>query len=117
MNARQHALEALLDLEQPLEQIKAALAAFPWDADTELSFLKIGHITNILNRFVTGRTSAREVEEWANTIEGRDDIGFASGNEQLLRDIVYELANPQITQPLTQEGAIELLKKIGDLSG
>jgi hypothetical protein len=117
MNERKHALEVLLNFEQPLEQIKTALAAFSWDSDTELAFLSIGHASNILNRFVTGRASAIEVESWANAVEGRDDIGFESPNEEILRELVHELANPLLTQPLTRERAIELLKKMEAASG
>ena len=70
-----------------------------------------------VNRFLAGRTSAIEVENWANAIEGRDDIGFEPANEQLLRELVHELANPLLTQPLTRERAIELLKKMESVSG
>ena len=111
MNERKKVLEALLGFEQPVEQLSTALTAFPWDSDMELAFLSVGHAANLLKRFVTGRTTASEVENWANAVEGRDDIGFESGNEQLLREFVHELANPLITQPLTPERAIELLKK------
>ena len=116
INERKKALEALLGFEQPAEQLRTALAAFSWDAATELAFLSVSHVANVLNRFVTDRTAAIEVENWANAVEGRDDIGFESANEQLLRELVHELANPLLTQPLTRERAIELLKKIEPVS-
>ena len=115
MSERKKALEALLGFEQPVEQLRNALAAYPWDADTELAFLSVGHVANVLNRFVADRNAAIEVENWANAVEGRDDIGFESANEQLLRELAHELANPLVTQPLTRERAIELLKKMEKL--
>jgi hypothetical protein len=117
LNERKKALEALLGFEQPVEQHRTALAAFSWDSDTELAFLSVGHTANILNRFASGRTSAIEVENWANAVEGRDDIGFESPNDEMLRELVHELANPLLTQPLTRERAFELLKKIEAASG
>lgn len=117
MNERKKALEALLGFEQPVELLRTALAAFSWDSDTELAFLSVGHAANILNRFVSGRAAAIEVENWANAVEGRDDIGFESPNEDMLRELVHELANPLLTQPLTRERAIELLKKMEAASG
>ncbi len=117
MSERKKTLEALLAFEQPVEQLRTALAAFPWDSDTELAFLSVSHVTNVVNWFITGRTNAIEVENWAFAIEGRDDIGFESTNEQLLRELVHELANPLITQPLTPKRAIELLKKVESVSG
>ncbi len=116
MSERKKALEALLGFEQPVERLRTALATFSWDAATELAFLSVGHVVNVLNRFVTDRTAAIEVESWANAVEGRDDIGFESANEQLLRELVHELANPLLTQPLTRERAIELLKQIEPVS-
>lgn len=112
MSERKKALEALLAFEQSLELHRTALAAFSWDADTELAFLLPSHIANVLNRFVAGRMAATEVEAWANAIEGRDDIGFESASEQLLRELLHELANPLLTQSLTRERAVELLKRI-----
>jgi hypothetical protein len=116
MNAQKQLLEALLGFEQPIDQLKTALAAFPWDSDTELALLSVSHIANVLNRFVTGHTSGIEVEEWANAVEGRDDIGFESQNEQVLHELIYELSNPLLTQPLTRERGVELLKKIESAS-
>jgi hypothetical protein len=110
MNKRNIALDALLRFEQPIDRLEASLAGFPWDAVAEVAWLSSTHITSVLNRFLTGRISAVEVEAWANAIEGRDDIGLDRENEQLLRRLVHELANPLLTQPLTRERAIDLLR-------
>ena len=112
MSERKKALDALLGFEQPVEQLRTALAAFSWDAATELAFLSSSHMANALSRFIGGNTAATEVQAWANAIEGRDDIGFESANEQLLRELLHELANPVLTQSLTRERVVELLKKI-----
>jgi hypothetical protein len=113
---RKKALDALLGFEQPVEQLRTALAAFSWDAATELAFLSVGHVANVLNWFVTNRTTAIEVENWANAVEGRDDIGFEAANERLLRELVHELANPLLTQSLTRGRGVELLKQIEPVS-
>lgn len=117
LSERKKALEALLAFEQPVEQLRTALAAFSWDSDTELAFLSVSKAANVLNLFLTGGISAIEVENWANAVEGRDDIGFDPANEQLLRELIHELANPLLTQPLNRERAIELLKKMEPPSG
>jgi hypothetical protein len=38
-----------------------------------------------------GKISSQELEDWANLIESRDDIGFDS---KKLQDIIFKLANP-----------------------
>ena len=116
MSERTKTLGALLAFEQPVDQLKAVLAGFSWDSATERVFLSAGHIAHVLSRFLIEDAAASEVENWANAVEGRDDIGFESANEQLVRELVHEVANPLLTQPLTRERAIELLKRIELLS-
>jgi hypothetical protein len=116
MSARQKASMALLSLPQPVDQARNVLAKFPWDSSTELMLLSVRHVENALDQFVAARIPATEVEHWANAVEGRDDIGFESAHELLLRGIVHELANPLLTQALTRASAIELLERIGSRS-
>jgi hypothetical protein len=75
--------------------------------------LSIAHVRNVLLGFLTSRFSAEEVEGWANTIESREDIGFEAPNQKVLKETIFELANPALTQRLTRERAIDLLKVLG----
>jgi hypothetical protein len=109
---RREVLMALLNYEKPLHIIKNQLAVFQWDSESELVFLFANHIENILKHFQKGDIQTNEVEAWANLIEGRDDIGFEPLVKELLRSIIYELANPRLTQSLTIERSTELLKII-----
>ena len=117
MSTQKQALESLLAFEQPLKPLISALGAFPWDSDAELALLSVDHITSLLHRFATGRTTGIELEAWANAVEGRDDIGFEPPNHDLLRDLLHELANPRLTRALTRERAVELLKNIESTPG
>jgi hypothetical protein len=115
MNAREKILERLITFQQPIDGIQAALATFPWDSETELVFLTPDNISSILRRYSAGDLGAKEIESWANMIEGRDDVGFGS-HQELTRDIMHELANPLLTQPFTPNRYEELLSRIGSLS-
>jgi hypothetical protein len=112
MNTRKNELEALLKFERPITEMINALSAFPWDSNSELVFLSTDHITKVLNRYLNGQISELEVESWANTIEGRDDIGLEIQHPKLLRDIIHELANPLLTRSLNYKIAHELLEKM-----
>lgn len=116
MAQRQELLDKLLAFERPIEEIESSLAQFPWDSQKELSFLSLSHISNVLRRYVQGTAKASEVESWANAIEGRDDIGFDSGDKPLIRELLHELANPILAEPLTSKRATELLQRIGPIS-
>jgi hypothetical protein len=48
------------------------------------------HIIAVLQRFMAGEFNARDVEHWADAIEGRDDIAMSD----LLKDVLFDIANP-----------------------
>jgi hypothetical protein len=54
-------------------------------------------------RMPEGSISAADVEDWANAVEGREDVGREAGYESLLNDAIFELANPMLHEPLTRE--------------
>ena len=112
MEERKELLERLLKFEKPIEPTKAALAKFPWDSDIELVFLSASHFLNLFKRYLNGNVTADEVENWANAIEGRDDVGFVAGNKKVLREIIHELANPLLTQPLTKKRVEEFQNQL-----
>lgn len=107
-NQRRCAVNTLLQFEGTVEQIRTLLGAFPWDSEEELSFLSLDHIRGVLDRYLGGFLTADEVESWANLIEGRDDIGVDPVHHELIQQVLHELANPLITQPLNRERAMQL---------
>ena len=112
MNTRRDCLEALLRYERSPREIAAALKAFGWDAEDELVTLARGHVCGVLCRFTSDRLSAADVEHWANVVEGREDIGLETGYEALLLEVIFELANPLLHEPLTKERADRLLARL-----
>jgi hypothetical protein len=52
-----------------------------------------------------GELTTADAEQWANAVEGRDDIGFEQGYEELLRTFVFEVANPVLAEPITENYA------------
>ncbi|WP_189375993.1 hypothetical protein [Thermomonas carbonis] len=68
------------------------------------------HAFAVLIRFLAGELSVTDVEDWANAIECREDIGL--DQESLMASVVFELANPLITRPLTRQSATDLVSKL-----
>lgn len=112
MQARTQLLAYLLDYTQPLAQTIAGLRQFPWDSDSGLIILKREHIIHLLERYLSGELTGRDIEAWANAIEGREDIDYAAGQEDVLQESIYMLANPILTEPLNTTSAQRLLKKL-----
>ncbi len=102
---REKLLETLLVLKSPLNEVLSDLADFGWDCETELVRLRRDHVVRVLERFRNGEISDRDVSEWADALECRDDIGSEKECEEILEDVINELANPELTQPLSSETA------------
>jgi hypothetical protein len=61
---------------------------------------------SIVQRFLDGVLSTDDLENWANAIESRDDIGFEN-NE--LSEFIFDLANPVINGEITKELVIKMI--------
>ncbi|HEV3137213.1 MAG TPA: hypothetical protein VGZ26_04900 [Pirellulales bacterium] len=109
---RKNALLSLLCLNRPLDDALGQLHQFSWDSDTELVVLKTSHVQSVLDRFVAGELTSLDVENWANAIEMREDIGIKPGSEALLNQIIFELANPVICAEITHAFAKQLLARL-----
>ncbi len=109
-------MERLLRLTEPLQTIRTQLSQIPWDSLKDEVLLTADHLSSILERFLAGCFSIADVEDWANLVEGREDIGFPCGDEEtVVKNVLFELANPIITQQLSPRRAEELLAMLRSL--
>jgi hypothetical protein len=86
---------------------------FAWDSDEELVTLTRAHVGSVLERYVRSELSRDEVGAWAEAIEGRDDIGLEAGHRDLLKSILFELANAPIKRRLSPLLARKLVLDLG----
>jgi hypothetical protein len=115
MNERAEILETLLGCRTAPEQALRRLRSYPWDSEV-LVYARADHLLSVLRRFQAGELGAAEVEEWANAIEMRDDIGFEAGSKEVVRDAIHALANPELAGPLTQEVGRNLVDRLSRFS-
>jgi hypothetical protein len=107
MDSRESLLKALLWFTRPIPDIARDLSAYGWDAPSPLVVLDAVHISSVLSRFMAGELSSMQVDDWANCIEGRDDVGYDPSSAVGLA--LHELANPLLTCPLTRQSATTLV--------
>ena len=100
---RAQLIHALIVYELPIDAVLAELGGLGWDASEPLALLTREDIVRILDRYLAGELGAAEVTEWANLLECREDIGFPGGEENVLSDAVFRLANPSLTDEVTPE--------------
>ena len=112
MSRRGDVLHQLVSGSRPVAELSEELALFGWDSDTELVTIERSDVRRILEDYMCGRRSSSDVRSWAEAIEGRDDIALASVDEDVLRDAIFELANPELSCALTPSSARHLLRSL-----
>lgn len=99
------ALKRFINLEIPLWYLKATFDRFPKDDELIVLITKLD-ITSVLTHFVEDKIQLLALNEWAEIIECRKDIRYDASYEEQLKEIIFELANPDIFSPLTKERAL-----------
>ena len=94
---RTSVLRDLLTLRRPISQIIQELHHFPWDSETELAEFSVQNAISVLDRFTNGTISDEQLEAWANAIESREDIFFNDGASGFLNDLIFKLANQELS--------------------
>ena len=75
-NKRRALLMSLIRADAPTQIVTAELAHFGWDSDVELVDLCAEDLRSVVGRFLRGEMTAGGLEQWADAVEGRDDIHF-----------------------------------------
>ena len=112
MDKRKQLLLELLSPHRPVPAIREELSKFQWDSETELVSLTRDHLKKLLGDFIGGHLIVSEVQMWAETIEGRDDIGMESERAELLKSIIFEMATQELGRPLTRSLAERYIEEL-----
>lgn len=103
----------LLAMTLPLSEIISQLSSMGWDYEGDGVLLTNEHLIKVLQRYLCGEVSEADIELWANYVEGRDDVRIKPDLNNKIENILFELANPLLTQQLDIARAKQL---ISDLS-
>jgi hypothetical protein len=102
---RRNLLRKLIQLTSPLDTLRLMLAEFPWDSETDLAFFNTQDAEAILQRYLDQSITKEELEAWANMIESREDIGYEQSACHRLKSLIFEMANPTLTQSISEPRA------------
>lgn len=103
MRSRESLLAEIVENPLPDPSVLSELKEYPWDCDRELVTITKTHICTVLAAFREKRLTAKQVQDWANRIEGRDDIGYELGFEGAVNEAIFWLANPYIKYPIDEK--------------
>lgn len=106
---RKSLLQDLVKLNAPISRIAVTLENVEWDSDVRLVTLRASDLKAVLERYASGELSNQDIERWANLIEGREDVEV----EESVKETLFELANPELTEHLSKARALNLLSKAG----
>jgi len=99
---RAELLDKLAQFRDPPDPLRAELRTFDFDwIGPALLVLTASHFRSVMDRYLAGELTAQQVEEWAECLESRDDVGFDPTVTQVLRDLQFRLANPDISERIT----------------
>ena len=95
--ARQQTITSLVEFTKPLDELRRELAELAWDREgPPLAILRPAHIAAVLERYKRGELTARDVEDWANLVECREDIDFDPRRAADIADAIFDIASPEM---------------------
>lgn len=112
-----HKTSILLDLvyfKNNIDTLKNMLSQIGFDSETELVSMSRDDIVEILQRSLDKKISFLELEEWANLIECREDIGF---EDEKTQEMIFKLANPYLYGELDEKKVLSYLNELDEKCG
>ena len=107
----------LLDLvhfKNNIDTLKNMLSQIGFDSEIELVSMSRDNIVEILQRSLDKKISFLELEEWANLIECREDIGF---EDEKTQEMIFKLANPYLYGELDEKQVLSYLNELKGVDG
>ncbi|WP_149723120.1 hypothetical protein [Campylobacter concisus] len=107
----------LLDLvhfKNNIDALKNMLSQIGFDSETELVSMSRDDIVKILQRSLDKKISFLELEEWANLIECREEIGFT---DEKIQEMIFKLANPYLYGELDEKQVLSYLNELDEKCG
>jgi hypothetical protein len=93
LQKRKKILNNLISFSKNIKELDTDLKKMRWDLDIDIVILKKENIEAVLTKLKNNQISGQDLEDWANLIECREDIGFDSDDTKLKLE---ELANPTL---------------------
>jgi hypothetical protein len=105
-------LNDLLNLKRPLLEIQEDLAQLNWDSNDKVCVLDGRKLENILNAYINNNVSNQDLELWANMVECREDIQIDERQKNLIKHIIFAMANPYLEGEINKPSAENFLRQL-----
>jgi hypothetical protein len=113
MHRRSELLDKLARYEGPSAPVLEELRSMGWDWSGEpLLVLTKEHFLSVMDRYLADAISAEELEDWAESLEQREDVAFSLEAEGALDELLFCLANPSINLGISKESVRQLRERL-----
>lgn len=102
-------LRDLIAFNKPVSVLADSLSKFDWDYEGQPLIVMASQIREVLQRFLAAEYSAQELEDWANLVEGREDLEFEEEKHDEIANVIYCLANPVLEGEITADSCEALI--------
>lgn len=102
-------LTHLIEYDLPMMKLKDLMKDVPWDCQNPLVVFKIQHVQFALHKYLDKKCSAKDLEEWADLIEVREDIECSA---DILKEFLFQTSTPEINFKITEDYAEKWLKRL-----
>ena len=109
---RRELLKSLAEYTLPIEPVLVELREYGWGAEAPLFTITRRHVLGILSRYLGGNSPPSTSRTGADLVECRVDLGYERGFEDALQRALFELANPNLTEPVTPKVAEALQNRL-----
>ena len=109
MRDRLEILKDLIALNGSVKELQRELTEYPFDSELELVKVTSENVVSILSQCVTGQYDAFILEDWANALECRDDVGFEN---EIVKESIHEIANAVLHGGITDTRLTEIISEL-----
>lgn len=109
---RKDILKNLVEFSEPLEALTKELAQLNFDYDGKPFIMTVTHLKSIIARFLSGELSAKELENWANLLECREDIAYEQTSDKKIEETIHIFANPELEGVITFESCKKIFSAL-----
>lgn len=75
--------------------------------------LAITDLKSLLERFQRSEVNPEDLQEWADAIEGRNDlVDYENPFSEVIAEVLFQLSTPEINGELTSQKAKELIETL-----
>jgi hypothetical protein len=107
-------LARVVSFAGPIKELRKEASLLEFDSEEAIAFVAASDIISVLKRFLRNELAIDDVEEWANLLEMRDDIGIDNFKRDSVRQAIHVLANPVLEGFLTTDMARSLISALED---